>query len=256
MNPSAKIFGINWDTSGRRWKWQFTSQNYLRVDVTDQFDSRYCLIAYRQFHDEEAEKLRTKLKSAKWALSCGQDGFKGETDHIWKHTTPPGDAHIFAEWRVSNCCHLLPGKRHDWGLADTSFVGNDFSDTFGPHPSDGYAVQFNAVPWGVFTRYWRKPIHLDRRFHTAKRKSGFGKNRGYAVGSASIEVLDFDVTLLRTHKTFFADFSFLYSNRTRTHDVNMALWMLENVGGFRIMSDHDSPFVRIDDEVLFSIECM
>ena len=249
MNPSEKIYGIDWDTSKPRAKWQFTSQNYLRVDVTEQFDARFNIIAYTQVGEEHAEKIRVKCRSGDIPCqSCGQDGFKGFDESIFDIHAGPGE---YWGWRVTNCAHILPGFRHELSQARAKVAS-----TFGPHPSDGYAVQFNAVPWGVFKRYWRKPIHLDRKFHTERRKSSFGKNRGYAMGSASIEVLDFDVTLLRTHKTFFADFSFLYANRTRTHDVNMALWMLQNVGGFRIMSDHDSPFVRIDDEVLFSIECM
>ena len=168
----------------------------------------------------------------------------GYQDDIFDYVSPPNENPQY--WRVTNCAHILPGYKvkHKNKMG----IGDHFSKTFTPHPGEGFVVQFNAVPWAIMKRYWRKPIHLNRKFH-----SKYGR-RGYACGAASIEVLEFDIHLLRDWKCFFADFSFLWVNRTRTSDVKVALWMLQNVRGFSILTDADTPFNRPDDEVIFALE--
>lgn len=252
MEPNEKIYGVHWEVDSPHALWQLTSQNYLRVDVTRQFNSKYRLIAYRELLDDEGASLRALAKDGAFeSQSCGQDGLKGYDTDIFFHTAEVGSGY---GWRVTNCARILPGLRHEW--TRPANMGNSLADMFGKSPHDNYVVQFNAVPWDVFKRYWRKPINLDRKFHGKRRKTRWGALHSIASGVPAIEVLDFDLTLLKSYKCFFADFSFMWAMRTRTSNVDMALWMLSNVKGFSLLTDEPSPFNRADDELLFTLEWM
>lgn len=255
LDPKEKVYGVHWEVHEPHALWQLTSQNYLRVDVTARFGSAYRLIAYTDLNDDSAASLKAMMKAGTIeAQSCGQDAYKGYGEDIFLHVPAPNASMWPCRWRVTNCSHILPGYAHSIARKASDMQRMQIvSNTFKRHPNDGYVVQFNAVPFGIFERYWRKPINLDRAFHTARRK-GYGKSRGHATPSASVEVLEFDLTLLRSHKTFFADFSFLYSNRTRMGDAKIAIWMLRHARGFRVLDDSETPFVKDDAEFLFTTE--
>ena len=257
LEPSEKIYGVHWSMDGPPARWQLTSQNFLRLDITEQFDSRCLLTAYTDLNDELAGEFRDAIRAGRVSAGpCGNKGFVGLTDDFLKVVPGPGeDQGIIPQcrWRVTNCSRVSPGfiARVAKGLR----VGTALSSHMTLHPDDGFSVQFNAVPWDLFKRYWRKPINLDRRFHGRGRKYRGYKAIAPVYGGQSVDVLDFDLELLRTHKTFFADFShLLHGPRKRKTNVDMEKWMLEHVRGFAFISDRESPFVRTEDEVLFTME--
>ncbi len=244
---NEKIYGVHWEVEKPYPRWQLTSQNYLRVDVTGSFGAKYRIVAYTDLNDDAAESLRKLIQfDIISADSCGQEGFKGwDEEDLFAHVKRPGES---SQWRVTNNAHILPGMKENW-TRETKFA-----DSLMPHPQDGYVVQFNAVPWDILKRYWRKPIHLDRQFHGRKR--GKWAKHGFSSGVPAIEVLDFDLSMLRERKCFLADFSFMWRSRTRLSGAKCAMWMLEHTRAFTILTDEESPFTRSDDEVMFTLEHM
>ena len=237
------LFGVHWEVEEPHALWQLTGQNYLRVDVTRVFDAKFRIVAYTNFPDEMGEHLRARIKAKEIsAVTCGQEGFKGFERDIFEFVHEPGvDPTMY---RLTNNAHLMPGMKAQWNGESR------FMHTLAPHPQDGYSVQFNAVPWNIMKRYWRKPINLNRQFH---RRAG---KYSYSSGVPSIEVLDFDISVLRAQKCFWADFAFMSQLRTRVQGVSIARWMLEHTRGFAVLTDAETPFARAADEVMFTLECM
>ena len=254
MDVRERKFGVHWETEAPFALWQLTGENWLRVDVTEQFDARYRVVAYKPLTDEEAERIRRgcqyrdpKLNCARiQAEGCGQNGWMGYQEDVFDLVGRPGEGF---NWRVTNHAGLVPGLRR-W--KDKHFPATNFSDWVTKNPDIAYQVQFNSVPWGVFTRYWRKPINLNRQFHTSTSRL-YGKG-SYTSGVAALNVLDFDMGLIRDHHCFFADFSHMNVNKTRTADVRIAMWMMKYARAFRVLSDCETPFARLEDETLFTIE--
>lgn len=266
MEPTERIYGIHWETETELPLWQLTTQDWLRVDVTRQFDSKFRLAAYKPLTEEEALGLRARMADPgnkddyNWKCTIessriGGSGSRiGYDRDIFKYTSPPG---VGFDWRVTNCSRLSPGfmrwiARHH---SSTMVAGNSMSAAMARHPKDAYQVQFCGVPWGIFKNYWRKPINLNRKFHDRGR-SKWSKRYSMAQGAPAIEVLDFDLTMLKKERCFFADFSRMYQDKTRRADDDLEKWMLKNSRAFRILSDGDSPFVKDDTEFLFTVDWM
>jgi hypothetical protein len=134
-------------------------------------------------------------------------------------------------------------------------AGEAFTDFMVRHPKDGYTVQFHNVPWGLFNRYWRKPINLNKQFHSEKKKNRFGKNHGYALGFPAIGVLCFNPSLTKDYKCIIADFARMGDPGDSVNEGIYA-WMIRYARQFRVLSDHESPFVKDDAELCFTMEWM
>ena len=265
MNPSEKIYGIHWETEQEYPLWQLTSLGYLRLDVTRMFDAKFRLVAYRHLEEETANALRARMvnglsgidahywkceiESVKVGGTGSRGGRCGFTRDIFKFILPPEKDDLW--WRVTNCARLTPGLMHTWARE------SDYSNKWlVNHPSDPYQVQFSGVPWLTFKKYWRKPINLNRKWHD--KRTNYDKRFGMPTFSApAIEVLNFDLNILKSHKCFFADFSHMYlTDKKRVNDSELAKWMLANARAFRLLSDEDSPFVKPEAEFLFSVDWM
>ena len=246
MEAAEKVYGVHWEVEKFYPKWQLTSENWIRVDITKDIGSKYRIIAYTLLTEEMNEKVRLALSQKELcAETCGKDGWTGEYNDILDITGAPGEFHGRLDWRVTNCARLVPAYVRKFGKRQWDGDSLPRGHMFVQHPQDGFVVQFNSVPWRIFKRYWRKPIHLDKRFHS-------GRN---AVGSESLNILNFDLTLLKSYKCFFADFSHRYTDRRkRTHDAPMADWMMENSRAFKIMSDDESPFTDDMAEFMFAAD--
>ncbi len=242
---------VHWKTDDFLPLWQLTSQNVLRVDITSQFDAKFRLSALCGISDDEAIVLK-KLMEEKTipCTPCGSNGFMGSDDTIFEHTNKVGEGW---GWHVTNNAMESPGftKSALQGRVLNMQIGNDFKDHVAKHPEDGYTVQFENVPWTVFKRYWRKPINLDRQFHGTKIKTSWRKNHGYMSCHPAVQLLYFDMEILRRYKCIFIDF-----NRTGMVDEHpgMSKWMIQYAKAFRTMSDDPSPFVKADAEFLFTME--
>ena len=251
MEPSEKIYGVHWEPEMELPLWQLTGQDWLRVDITNQFDAKFRLTAYKPLFEEEVTALRARMlnveKDEWWeptiesTHTSSSRSRMGNKRDIFKYISPPEKGG--SDWRVSNCARISPGFMH---RANNSIVR---------HPKDVYQVQFCGVPWRIFTRYWRKPINLDRKFHD-RGKSKWSKRYSTVQGPPAIDVLAFDMTILKQEKCFFADFSGMYLEKKRNNDADLTKWMLKNSRAFRILSDGDSPFVRDDTEFLFTADWM
>jgi len=252
MEPREKIYGIQWETEQELPLWQLTSNDWLRVDITRQFDAKFRLTAYKPLFEEEVTALRARMinvEEDEWwkptidSAGTGNSGSRmGRERDIFKYISPPekGDS----DWRVSNCARISPG-----------FIRANVNKVWARHPKEAYQVQFCGVPWNIFKNYWRKPINLDRKFHSRGR-SKWSRRYSTAQGPPAIDVLDFDMTILKQERCFFADFSGMYLEKKRNADADLVKWMLKNSRAFRILSDGDSPFVRDDTEFLFTVDWM
>ncbi len=257
MEPTEKIYGIHWETETELPLWQLTGQDWLRVDITRQFDAKFRLTAYKPLFEEEVTALRARMfnveKDEWWeptidSTHTSNSGSRmGSKRDIFKYIAPPEKGG--SDWRVSNCARISPG-----------FMRRIRPDTVGinamvRHPKEAYQVQFCGVPWDIFTRYWRKPINLNRKFHNRGR-SKWSKRYSSTQGYPAIDVIDFDMTLLKKERCFFADFSGMYLEKKRHTDADLTKWMLQHSRAFRVLSDGDSPFVRSDAEFLFTVDWM
>jgi len=223
--------------------WQLTGENVLRVDITSQFDAKFRLSALCGISDDKAIVLKELMEEKTIPCTpCGQNGFMGFCDTIFEHTNKVGEGW---GWHVNNNAMESPGftKYAVQGRVLHMQTGNDFRDHVAKHPEDGYTVQFENVPWTVFKRYWRKPIHLDRKIHS----------HGYISWHPAVQLLHVDLEMLRRYKCIFIDF-----NRSDMKDENpeMSKWMIKYAKAFRTMSDDPSPFVKEDAELLFTLEWM
>jgi hypothetical protein len=252
MDPIQKIYGIHWETETELPLWQLTGQDWLRVDVTHQFDAKFRLTAYKPLFEEEVTALRARmfnLEKDEWwkptiesSHTSNSGSRMGCKRDIFKYILPPEKGG--SDWRVTNCVRISPG-----------FARSNISKIVVRHPKEVYQVQFCGVPWNIFKNYWRKPINLDRKFHN-RGLSKWSKRYSTVQGTQAIDVLDFDMTILKQEKCFFADFSGMYLEKKRTHDEDLTKWMLKNSRAFRILSDGDSPFVKNDTEFLFTVDWM
>ena len=167
----------------------------------------------------------------------------GYDNTIFEHTNMVGDGF---GWHVTNNAMEAPGFLN-------MRLGADFAVHVARHPNDGYTVQFMNVPWSVFKRYWRKPINLDRRFHRGKTEPAWRRRYGHESGHPAIELLHFDMRMLREYKCMFIDF-----HRADLEDTQpkMSEWMIQHAKKFRPLSDDDSPFVKGVSEFLFTTDWM
>lgn len=255
MEPTEKIYGIHWDTTTDLPLWQLTSQDWLRVDITHQFDAKFKLTAYKPLLEMEATALRTRMANSEgdydWTCTIESARYDhtgsrvGKEEDIFKYISAPG---VGPDWRVSNCARVSPGFMH-------YFLKRRPGTSMIRHPKEAYQVQFCGVPWKVFKKYWRKPINLNRKFHD-RGTSKWSKRYTSAHGNPAINVLAFDMTLLKKERCFFADFSSMYLEKKRHADADLTKWMLQHSRAFRVLSDGDSPFVRSDTEFLFTMDWM
>jgi hypothetical protein len=261
MEPTEKIYGIHWETETELPLWQLTSHDWLRVDITRDFDAKFRLVAYAPLLEGTANALRARMtnveKDEYWEptieATCfgGTGSLFGSKRDIFKYISPPGDDFVYG-WRVSNCARVSPGfMRH----VSKKYSSDNANAALVRHPKEAYQVQFCGVPWRIFKKYWRKPINLDRKFHN-RGTSKWSKRYSTVHGHPAINVLDFDMTLLKQERCFFADFSGMYLEKERHTDADLTKWMLQHSRAFRVLSDEDSPFVRSDTEFLFTMDWM
>ena len=243
---------VHWKTDDELPLWQLQRRNRLRINITSMFDAKFLISAVCGLSDYEALYLRGLMESQTIPCKPCSKGFMGYDNTIFEHTSMVGDGW---GWHVTNNAMEAPGftKAVVDGRLLGMRLGNDFCDYVAKHPEDGYTVQFENVPWAVFKRYWRKPIHLDRQFHGQKIKTSWRKNHGYLSLCPAIDNLHFDRKILVAYKCIFVDF-----NRTGMKDENpdMSKWMLEYARAFSMMTDESSPFVKDDAELLFTLEWM
>lgn len=246
-------YGVNWELKTPLPLWQLTGSHQLRIDITSQFNSKFRLVALRELAESESDALKLLMgRGTIPSTPCGQRGYRGYDEAIFKHTPRPGNGW---GWYVSNDCHEFPGWRHSVSHSPAIFAGDSLCKFLTRHPKDGYTVQFHNVPWGLFKRYWRKPINLDKQFHGDKKKNKFGKNQGFSLGFPSIGVLSFTPDLTRDYKCIIADFARMGAPGDT---VNMKIyeWMINYARQFLILSDSESPFVKDDAELCFTMEWM
>lgn len=265
MEPLEKIYGIHWDTETDLPLWQLTSHDWLRVDITRQFDAKFLLTAYKPLFEEEAAALRSRMINVEndewWKQTIDSSNLNGAGSRvgrkrdIFKYILPPEKGGL--SWRVSNCARVSPGFMHHLsrGHRGALLVGDSMNKVMARHPKEAYQVQFCGVPWRIFKKYWRRPINLNRKFHD-RGTSKWSKRYSTAYGNPAISVLDFDMTMLKQERCFFADFSGMYFEKERHTDTDLTKWMLRNSRAFRILSDGDSPFVKDDTEFLFTVDWM
>lgn len=248
------IYGVDWEVKKPLPLWQLTGSHQLRVDITSQFDSRFRLAALRELPESESNALKLLMgRGTIPSVTCGQQGYRGDCETIFSHVGRPGDGW---GWYVTNDCHEFPGWSHAISRHPNIRAGEDMSDYATLHPKDGYTVQFHNVPWGIFNRYWRRPINLNNQFHSAKSKSRLGNSPGFALGFPAVGVLCFTSQLTnKDRKCIIADFARMGQPGD---SVNKALyaWMTQYARHFRVMSDHDSPFVKDEAELCFTMEWM
>jgi len=244
---------VHWKTDDFLPLWQLRSQNVLRVDITSQFNAKFKLTALCGISDEKAVELKELMRKGTIPCTpCGHDGFLGSDDTIFKYTNKVGEGW---GWHVTNNAMESPGftKAAVSGKILNMRLGSNFENHVAKHPKDGYTVQFENVPWAVFKRYWRKPIHLDKQFHGQKIKTSWRKNHGYIPSHPAIDVVHFNVEILRSYKYIFVDFQRI----GMTVDFPwMNIWMIKYAKAFHTMSDEPSPFVQEDAEFLFTMEWM
>jgi hypothetical protein len=245
-------YAVDWEVERPLPLWQLTGSHQLRVDVTKQFDAKYRIAALRELHESESNNLKLLMgRGTIPSTTCGQTGYKGNCEEIFKHVSSPGDGW---GWYVTNNSQEFPGWRHAVTQYPATVIpGESLSLATMPHPKDGYTVQFYNVPWGIFNRYWRRPINLNKQFHTAKWKHRWGKSHGHALGYPAVGVLHFNTKLLHRHKCIIADFARM---GVAKNDEEIAQWMTRYARQFRVLSDQESPFVKEDAELCFTMEWM
>ena len=245
-------YAVDWEVERELPLWQLTGSHQLRVDVTRRFDARFRIAALRELPESESDALKLLMgRGTIPSIACGQRGYRGDCEEIFKHVSRPGDGW---GWYVTNNVMEFPGWRHAVTHSPNNLVaGNDLNTLTAPHPKDGYTVQFHNVPWGIFNRYWRRPINLNKQFHSAKRKGRWSKSPGYALGFPAVGILHFDIKILQRHKCIIADFARM---GIAGNDEEMAKWMTKYARQFRVLSDQESPFVKDDAEVCFTMEWM
>jgi len=251
-----RMYAIEWETKESYPLWRLSDNHVLSVDITEKFNAKYRLVAYRFLREEEALALRQKAANGKFSVTTRQgrsraiNSILGYDHSIFDHTESPGEG---TEWLVTNNAHMMPGlKRRKYGNGSL-VAGQRFYETLFPNPHDGFQVQFCQVPYRIFKRYWRRPIRLASKWHT-KYKSRWGRGN-YASFMPCMEVLEFNPIMLRKHKLVWADFSYMYQTRTRIDpDTKIMSWMLQYSPLFKVMTDEESPFVKDDHEFLFTME--
>jgi hypothetical protein len=244
---------VHWKTDDLLPLWQLRRRNGLRVDITSQFDAKFKITAICGISDEESNRLRELMRAGTIPCElCGEKGFMGYDDTIFKHTNNVGEGW---GWHVTNNAMESPGftKAAVSGKILNMRLGNNFENHVTKHPNDGYTVQFENVPWAVFKRYWRKPINLDRQFHGQKIKSSWRKNHAYLSLHPAVFNLHFDMDLLRKYKCIFVDF---HRGGMKEEHPDMNDWMVTHARTFYTMSDGESPFVKGEAEFLFTTEWM
>lgn len=254
---------VHWKTDDGLPLWQLCRRGYrLRVNITSMFNSKFLITAIRGLSDEEAIYLKGRMEAGDIPCEpCGAAGFMGFDATIFDHTNMVG---VGWGWHVTNNAMEAPafiqymkdGKIGNIRLGEDlreRGLGEDVRDHVAKHPDDGYTVQFENVPWGVFKRYWRKPINLDRRFHRGKTEPAWRRRYGHESGHPAIELLHFDMRMLREYKCMFIDF-----HRADLEDTQpkMSEWMIQHAKKFRPLSDDDSPFVKGVSEFLFTTDWM
>jgi hypothetical protein len=246
MNISS-AYNMHWEVEEEYPKWQLNNYGIIRVDITHQFNAKFRIVAYTRVSELIQDELhRAITKKQINALGHGKGDHIGYHDDIFSIIHEVGTTSLEMEpWRVSNCAAMLPGYMRRIGHQSWENKVPEFA-VFVPSPTDQYSVQFSSVPWEVFKRYWRKPIYLNRNFHDGKE----------VTASQAIEILDFDMTVLRKHKCFLADFSHLAIKRKREHSVEMSDWLMNNSRAFKFMSDGDTPFSNEAAESYFTMEWM
>lgn len=250
MDRENYIPTVHWKTDEELPLWQLTSDNMLRVDITEQFGARFRLTALRGIPDEDKELLRSQMQAGTIPCVPRGESYYGHSLDVFNYTHRPGDGW---GWHVTNNAMESPGLvkavvgREIWNMG----LGQDFRDHVARHPDDGYTVQFENVPWTFFKRYWRKPINLNRRFHSSRTKTSWTKNYGYMTSSSAVDALHIDPRMLYDYKCMFVDFNRLGVKKMKD---TYRKWMLKNAKTFRTMSDHSSPFVSAESEFFFMTE--
>jgi hypothetical protein len=244
-------YWVDWETEKPLPIWQLTSTHQLRVDITSRFNSRFRLAALRELPESEANALKLLMgRGTIPSTVCGQNGYRGNCETIFNHVTPPGCGW---GWYVTNNCKEFPGWNRAQGINPDIHPGEHLTKLIALHPKDGYTVQFHNVPWGIFNRYWRRPINLNNQFHTAKNKNRWSKSHGYALGYPAVGILHFNINLLQRRKCIIADFARM---GVAKNDEEIANWMTKHARQFRVFSDLESPFVKDDAELCFTMEWM
>lgn len=246
-------YAVHWGVDKPSSLWQLTGSHSLRVDITKRFDAKYRITALRELPESESNALKKLMeKGIIPSIKCGQLGYKGDCEEIFKHVSRPGNGW---GWYVTNNVLESPGWRHAGSKNPNMLAGQSFQDYMVTHPKDGYTVQFHNVPWEIFNRYWRKPVNLDKQFHTSKRKNRFGKNYGYTLGFPAVHVLYFNSGLTSRFKCIIADFARM-GDPGDTVNKKLHEWMTKYARQFRVLTDQVSPFVKDEAEVYFTMEWM
>ena len=242
---------IHWETESQHPLWQLTSQGYLRIDVTQHFGANYRLIAYRKLYDGDKERIDKAIdlgniecdeigrREAEWGyMSSDTDeyiggGCIGYKRDILKYLNDPR-----AGWWMTNNSRLLPGFVRKYKNFEPKVHCKR-------HPDDPYQVQFSGVPWAVFTRYWRKPINLNRRFHHGR----------YVMGGNSVEYLDFKLLDQRCFRVNF-HVGRMFNRKETEYDKKLRKWLLRHSRPFRFLDDGPTPFVKPFAEFFFTTDWM
>ena len=246
-------YAVDWEVERPLPLWQLTGSHQLRVDVTRRFDAKFRIAALRELPESESDALKLLMgRGTIPSVTCGQQGYRGDCEKIFNHVSRPGDGW---GWYVTNDCLEFPGWRNTMSISPSIAPDDSFSKLMTPHPKDGYTVQFHNVPWGIFNRYWRRPINLNKQFHSAKSKGRWSKSPGYALGHPAVSVLYFNSNLTKRYKCIIADFARMGKPGDSVNE-ELYKWMTKYARQFRVLSDQVSPFVKDEAEVCFTMEWM